>query len=215
MASTHFIDSERTSPTGFGASAATGFTICGWVNANTPDYQVVVWLHEAGGDWLEIVTYRSSGSGLDFILFVASGIEVECTQGEWTFFVASISNNTASIRISTDGQTLSDAVTGSVGAGWDIDRISLGGRASWEMFAHAELHHVRVFVRVLTEDEVLAELTSTAPFGSSWAAWELEDTKLNDYSGNSRHLTGDSGTLTVGSHSPPQPNNTATICSSF
>ena len=214
MASTHFVDSERTSPSGIGVSAATGFTLCGWVNWHVTDYQYLFWLHSSVGAWLEIVTYRRGWDQSDFIVLSPS-VEVIGAVNTWIFFVATISENTSSLRISTDGETLSEAVTGSLDAGWDIDRISVGGRASWEFFSHAEFNHVRVWANVLTEAEILAELTSTAPTGDPWAAWELEDTNLNDYSGNSRHLTGDSGTLTVGSHSPPQPNNTATICSGF
>lgn len=216
MVSTHFQDSERRSPSGIGASAATGFTLCGWVNWHTTVYQVLFWLHNAAFDgWIEVTSTRTSDPVQDIIGFAVSGCEIEAEPNTWVFFAATISGDTASLRISTDGATLSDAVNGPIDTGWNIDSISVGGRDSWELFAHGEFHHARVWANTLTEAEILAELTSTAPAGSPWAAWELENTNINDYSGNDRHLTRTSGTLTVGSLSPPQPNNAATIGSGF
>jgi hypothetical protein len=186
------------------------------MNWHVTGYSDIIWLHDSGGGWLSIgCTIRSDPQPTISIIFFADWeCQIQIEQNTWFFFAGTISGNTATLRVSTDGETISATDSQSITAGWDIDRISIGGRAIWELLAHAELNHIRVFTEVLTEDEILAEL-STAPFGSSWAAWELENTNLNDYSGNSRHLTGDSGTLTVGSYSPPQPNNTATICSSF
>lgn len=217
MASTHFQDSERTSPSGIGVSAATGFTLCGWVNWHATGYADIFWLHNSVGGWQSVgCSIRSDPPPtIAIISFAEYECQVQIEQNTWFFFCGTISGNTATLRVSTDGETINATDTQSITEGWDIDRIGIGGKASWELFAHAELNHIRVFTEVLTEDEILAELTSTAPAGSPWAAWELEDTKLNDYSGNSRHLTGSSGTLTIGTPSPPQPNNTAAIGSSF
>jgi len=199
MVSTRFQNAERTGPAGIGASASTGFTICGWVNWHTAVYAPVVSLFPASG--YPVAQLISIGNRV-FLSDWSSGFDA--SDDTWYFFVVTISSNTATFRLSTDGETLGSGVTFAMGSGWALDHVSLGGYESdGDFLADGQLHHVRAFADTLTDEEILAELTSTSATGSPWAAWELEDASLQDATANDRDLTGSGGTISVGTSSAP------------
>lgn len=129
----------------------------------------------------------------------------------WVFVVVTITGDTATIRISTDGETLtSGADTHPMDSGWAIDHVRFGGDGE-SYVLDGQYHHWRVFASTLNDTAILAELTSTDPAGSPWAAWELEDASLQDATANDRDLTGSGGTLSAGATSAPVVSGGTTV----
>lgn len=200
MASTRFQDAARQSPADDpGWSASTGLTIVGWINPHTADYSPFVTFRNGSGTALRLIIANTNR-----IYLHAYEIGCAISADTWLFFSVTISSNTATLKISTDYETLSTGYTYSMSGGWSITYYQIGGEPSnGDYLTDGQIHHVRAFESALSDEELIAELTSTTAAGSPWAAWELNDASLEDATVNDRDLTGSGGTISIGASSAP------------
>lgn len=200
---------------------STAFTATFWVRlrVDRDDFSTMMRLHSSSGS-STTVTMTTTSSGATPIVASAgnpsgiSGTDVLVVD-EWRMIAVTIAGTGA-----TDGTMYTRVVggstnvsTGEVSGGSTPTGLTLFGRSASDAteWFNGGLAYVRIWSAVLSQAEIEAEWASATTVRTTdlWADWPLL-TDINDVSGNGRHLTAGSTSLTTEDDPPIAGSGTVT-----
>lgn len=206
---------SRTSAPNYNAA----YTLCGWwyytslgfaggfygqqlvtlESGNPSDLLDLLQAGEHNGDSHRLKVYVGIGAGL----VTVTGTNPIVT-GTW-YFQALVRSSATSLKAYL-GTTASNVVeeaenTTNVTGRTAVTALHIG--EFWTNEHDGRLAGVRAYTRALTLDQLKAEAVSATPVDSTnlWATWPMR-TRINDLSGNGRHLTALNGPLTIEADPP-------------
>lgn len=211
---------DRITWAGTAPTPSSGLTITYWayVSVDRDDFSTMIRLHSSSGATTNANVAMDSG-GLLPCVFTAGGSSTgpqSLSVGAWARIGITITGSTSTIYVAlgSGGSTQSQGGTVGANAGVSPDSgYTLAGRSSSDSseWFNGRLAHVRIWSTVLTQSEIEAEWASATHVRTSliFAAYPLPDAgDLLDYSGNGRHLS--AGSTSVTTEDGPPINTTVT-----
>jgi hypothetical protein len=218
---------DRVTWTGTAPTPSSGITITCWVyvSVNRSDFSTMIRLHGSGGATTVINVAMDSG-GLLPCLFTAGGTSngpQSTTVGTWARIATTVTGTASNVYVALGAAGATQSQVGTVGSNAAVSPVSgytLGGRSPVDPdeWLNGRLAHVRLWSTVLTQSEIEAEWASASPMRTSllFADYPLSDAgDLLDHSGNSRHLTAGSTSVTTEDGPPISTAVTGTVAAAL
>lgn len=211
---------DRVTWTGTAPTPSSGLTITYWayVSVDRDDFSTMIRLHSSSGATTNLNVAMDS-SGLLPCIFTGGGSSTgpqSVSAGAWARIAVTVTGSDSRVYVALNEAGATQSQDGTVGGNAGVSPDSgytLGGRSAvdGDEWFNGRLAHVRMWNAVLTQGEVETEWASANPVRTSnlFAAYPLPDAgDLTDHSGNGRHLS--AGSTSVSTEDGPPITTTVT-----
>lgn len=215
--------SDRCTWAGTAPTPSSGLTITYWayLSVDRDDFSSMIRLHSSSGATTNL-NVATGPSGVTPCIFTVGGDSVgpqELPVAGWARVAVTVTGSASRIYIATGsaGATLSQDGTVGANAGVAPDSgYTVGGRSAVDgsEWYNGRLRYLRIWSTVLTQSDIEAEWASPTPVHGAllFADYPLADAAdLLDHSGNARHLTAGSTSVTTEDDPPVSVTDTATV----